>query len=71
MNTQTPQAKLSLADAMHQLNAGDRDRRIPENLETEHHSNALLHTPMVLLNQVVHVLRRAELRVRGQQALGC
>src|SRR5258708_36927259 len=55
---------------MHQLDARNRDRRIPEPLEAEHHSNALLHAPMVLLNQVVQVLRRAQLRVRGRQAIG-
>src|SRR5258708_24237649 len=56
VNAQTSQSELSLADAMHQLDAGDRDRRIPEPLEAEHHSNALLHAPLVLLNQVVQVL---------------
>src|SRR5260221_2112245 len=70
LNAQTPQSELSLADAMHQLDARNRDRRIPEPLEAEHHSNALLHAPMVLLNQVVQVLRRAQLRVRGRQAIG-
>src|SRR5260370_34006451 len=53
LNGQTPQSELSLADAMHQLDARNRDRRIPEPLESEHHSNALLHAPMVLLDQVV------------------
>jgi hypothetical protein len=43
------QSKLSLPDAMQQLDAGDRDRRICEPLEAEHHSDALLHAPMVLL----------------------
>src|SRR6266851_527479 len=70
VNAQTSQSELSLADAMHQLDAGDRDRRIPEPLEAEHHRDALLHAPMVLLNQVVQVLRRAQLRVRGQRAIG-
>jgi hypothetical protein len=37
---------------VHQLDAGNRDRRITELLEPQHRSNALLHTPMVLLNQV-------------------
>ena len=64
LNAQTRQTELSLADAMHQLDAGDRDRRISESLEAWNHSNALLHAPMVLLNQVVQLLRRAQLRVR-------
>jgi hypothetical protein len=34
VNAQTSQSELSLADAMHQLDAGDRDRRIPESFET-------------------------------------
>ena len=41
---------------MHQLDAGDRDRRITELLEAKHHSDALLYAPMVLLNQVVQML---------------
>ena len=48
--TETSQCELSLADAMHQLDAGDRDRRIHEPLEAQCYSNALLHAPMVLLN---------------------
>src|ERR1700758_3973740 len=55
LNAQRSQSELSLADAMHQLDADDRDRRIPEFLEPEHHGDALLHAPMVLLNQVVQV----------------
>jgi len=70
LNAQTSQSELSLADAMHQLDAGDRDRRIPEHLEPEHRHCALLHTSMVLLNQVVQVLRRAQLRVRRKGAIG-
>jgi hypothetical protein len=46
------------------------DRGIPESLETEHHSNAMLETPMVLLDLVVQVFRRAQLRIRGQRAIG-
>ena len=38
--------------------------------KAEHHSNALLYTPMVLLDQVVQVFRRAQLGVRGQPAIG-
>ncbi len=40
---------------MHQLNAGDRDRRVREPLEAEHHGDALFHAPVVLLDQVVQV----------------
>ena len=41
---------------MHQLDAGDRDRRIMEPLEAKHHSDPLLDAPMVLLDQVVQML---------------
>jgi hypothetical protein len=63
---ETSHRKLPLADTVHQLDAGDRDHRITELLEAEHHSEALLHAPMVLLNQVVQVFRRTQLRVRRQ-----
>src|SRR5437762_11403234 len=42
LNTETPQAELSLPDAVHQLNAGDRDRCVAKLLEPQHRSNALL-----------------------------
>jgi hypothetical protein len=42
LNTQTPQAELSFADAVHQFNIGDRDHCVAELLEPQHHSNALL-----------------------------
>jgi len=64
------QSKLSLPDAMQQLDAGDRDRRICEPLEAEHHSDALLHAPMVLLYLVIQIFRRAQLRVRSERAIG-
>jgi hypothetical protein len=59
-----------LADAVHQLDAGDRGRRIAELLEAEHHGDALLDASMVLLNEVVEVFRRAQLRVRRQRTVG-
>ncbi len=64
------QFELVLADAVHQFDARNRGRRAPEPLGAEHHSDALLHASMVLLHQVVQVFRRAQPRVRGQQALG-
>ena len=64
------QSKLSLPDAMQQLDAGDRDHRICEPLEAEHHSDALLHPAMVLLYQVVQVFRRAQRRIRRERAIG-
>jgi hypothetical protein len=44
---------------MHQLDAGDCDRRVMKLPEAEHHSDALLDAPMVLLNQVIQVFRRS------------
>jgi len=64
LNTQTPQAELSFADAVHQFNAGDRDHCIAELLEPKHHSNALLDASMILFNQVIEVLRRPQPRLR-------
>ena len=53
MNTETPQAGLSLTDAVHQFNADDRDSCVAKQLEPQHHSNALLDAAVVLLNQVL------------------
>ena len=57
LNTQTPQAELSFADAVDQFNTGDRDHCIAELLEPQHHSNALLDASVVLFNQVIELLR--------------
>ena len=70
MNTQTPQAELSFADAVHQFNTGDRDHCIAELLEPQHHSNALLDASMVLFNQFIEVLRRPQPRLRRQGTIG-
>ena len=70
LDTQTSQSELSLADAMHQFDTGDRNRRGREALEAQHRGNSLFHAPMVLLDQIVQVLRRPELRLGGQQAIG-
>jgi hypothetical protein len=39
---------LSLADAMHQFDRGDRNRRGREALEAQHRGDSLFHAPMVL-----------------------
>jgi hypothetical protein len=54
---------------VHQLDASDRDRRITELLEAKHHSDTLFDAPVVLLNQVIQVFRRALLRVYRQHAI--
>ena len=66
LSSETPHTKLSLTDAMHKLNAGDRDRRIAKLLEPLHRSDTLLDTAMVLLNQVIEILRRPQLGLRRQ-----
>jgi len=70
LNSPTAESELTFANAVHQLDAGDRDCCVPEVLEAQHHSDALLHAPMVLPDQVVQVLRRPQFRARGQQASG-
>ena len=66
VNTQSPQPELSFAYAVHQFNAGDRDRSVAERLEPEHHSNALLDAAMVLFNEVIEVFRGPQLCLRRQ-----
>ena len=66
LNAQPSECELAFADAMHHFDASNRDRRIPELLEAKHRTDALLHAAVVLLDQIVQVLRRAQLRVRGQ-----
>jgi hypothetical protein len=58
LKAQTRQCELALADAVHQLDAGDRDRSVRKPLEADHHGDAVLHAPM-LLNQIVQVFRRS------------
>ena len=70
MNTEMSQRELPFADAVHQLDAGDRGRSIAELLEAEHHSDALLDASVVLLNEVVEVFRRAQLCVGRQRTVG-
>src|ERR1700747_2937326 len=70
LNAETLHFELSLPNAVQQLDAGDGDRWIAEPLEAEHHSNALLHAPMVLLDQIIHIFRRAQLHFRRERAIG-
>src|SRR6202045_1509133 len=55
---------------MHQFDAGDRNRRGRGALEAQHRGDSLFPAPMVLLDQIVQVLRRPQLRLGGQQAIG-
>jgi hypothetical protein len=58
LRTQPAQSELSIANAMHQLDTGNHDDGVSKVLETQPHSDPLLHTSVVLLDQVVQVLRR-------------
>jgi len=49
--------KLTLANAMHQLDACNRSCGAPEPLKAKHDLRPRLNVAMVLLNQVVQVLR--------------
>jgi hypothetical protein len=55
LNAQTCQCELFLVDAVHQPDTGDRDRRIFEAREADHHSDALLYASMVLANRSTHL----------------
>jgi hypothetical protein len=49
--------ELALANAVHQLDAGNRRRGIPEPLEPKHDLRSGLDVSMVLFDQVVEILR--------------
>jgi hypothetical protein len=70
LNTKAAQVELFLTDAVHQLKASYRDRRVAELLEPHHHSNALLDAAVVLLNQVIEIFRRPQLGLRRQRTIG-
>jgi hypothetical protein len=53
LNTKAAQVELFLTDALHQVDASDRDRRVAELLESQHHGNALLDTAVLVLNHVI------------------
>ena len=68
VDTQSSQPELSFAYAVHQFNAGDRDRRVAELLEPQHDRNALLDAAMVLFNQVIEVLDWSQLTAFGKMS---
>src|ERR1022692_3307460 len=49
----TPKRELSLANAMGQLDAGNRDGRVCEGLEGRHRYTASFDRPMILLDEVI------------------
>ena len=69
LNSPTAESELTFANAAHQLDAGDRDCCVPEVLEAQHHSDALLHAPMVLV-QIGSTSKRMPDAAFGLQACG-
>src|ERR1019366_2125308 len=61
--TAAAKQELSLANAMGQLDAGDRDGRVRERLEPSHRRTASLARPMILLDDVVQIFAGAHLDV--------
>src|SRR6202163_3256587 len=54
--TEFARLELPLLDLLCQLDARDRYDRVVESLESQHRPDSLLHSPMVLLHQIVQVL---------------
>jgi hypothetical protein len=52
--------ELPLPNAMYKLNAGKRDLRRDEILESQHRPDAGLDRTMILLDQIIQILRRAD-----------
>ncbi len=52
---------LSFFDLLRQLDPGNRYRRVFESLESQHGPDSLLHSPMVLLHQIVQLLAGSNL----------
>jgi len=61
--------ELTFSNAMHQLNACERDRGVSEPFEAEHDIGPGLDVAMVLLDLVVEIFRGPDLRVLRQQAI--
>src|ERR1700716_2517914 len=54
---------------MHQLNACQSDRGVPEAFEAEHDVRSGLDVAMILLDEIIQILRGSDLRILGQQAV--
>ena len=70
MNTQTSKCELTFANAMHQLDAGNRDGRVSESLEPEHRTDALFDGSMILFDQVAQIFGRTYPSVGGLGDVG-
>src|SRR5437879_2667073 len=63
------EVELTFANAMHQLNACQSDRGVPEAFEAEHDVRSGLDVAMILLDEIIQILRGSDLRILGQQAV--
>ena len=61
--TATPERELSLTNAVSELDAGDRDRSIRKRLEPCHRCAPPLDRAVVLLDEIIEILVRADLGV--------
>ena len=59
----------ALANALQQLDTGNRDRGAPGPFEARHHIRSRPDVSMVLLDQTVQILRGPDLRVLSQQTI--
>ena len=60
-NAQPTQGELSFANPMDQLDSPDGGRRFLELLESQHRPGPRLDVAVILLNDIVEILRRADL----------
>ena len=62
LDSQSTECELTLANAMLEFDASDRDGGVAKDLEPEHRSSPRLHASVVLLDHVVQVFRRPQPR---------
>jgi hypothetical protein len=67
--TATAKRELSLANAMRELDAGNRNRRVRERFESSHRRAASLDGAVVLLDQVIQIVVRPNLHVAPARVL--
>jgi hypothetical protein len=59
-HAQATESELSFTNPMQQLDAGNRDRRMAEVLQSQHRPQTPFHTAVILLDDVVEILARAD-----------
>src|SRR5262249_12353997 len=68
-STEFARLELPLLNLLCQLDSGDRYHRFIESLDSQHRPDALLHSPMVLLHQIIQVLAGSNLDATGKFAV--